>query len=76
MTWKRGNNGMGEIIATRERSAWDQVIREAEAMGLIRDSGQRRNGEIIWIRTSVRPPWLTGETAMFDRRRGKTRRER
>jgi len=33
------------------RVAFDCVIEELAAQGLVKDSGERRNGEIVWVRT-------------------------
>jgi hypothetical protein len=36
-----------------KKEMWDEVIKEAVKQGLLIDSGERRNGEIVWKRTSV-----------------------
>jgi hypothetical protein len=43
------------------RASVEADIREAVREGWLRDSGRRRNGEIVWIRGDVRPPWLDDE---------------
>ena len=37
-----------------EKEMFDEVIKEAVKQGILEDSGERRNGEIVWKRTKRR----------------------
>ena len=43
----------GIIKEAVKKEMFDEVIKEAVKEGLLVDSGERRNGEIVWKRTSV-----------------------
>lgn len=42
-----------------QRAALAEVVEEMEAQGLIRDTGDRQNGKIVWI--GVAPEDFTGK---------------
>jgi hypothetical protein len=43
----------GIIKEVVKKEMFDEVIKEAVKEGILIDSGERRNGEIVWKRTSV-----------------------
>ena len=44
------------VEPTQETTTWVQFLEFAEARGLLRDTGLRRNGQIVWVRTEVDLP--------------------
>jgi hypothetical protein len=44
---------MEDVSAKISRAEIEEAIRDLVRLGLVKDSGQRRNGKIVWVLTEL-----------------------